>query len=82
MTDRQYFSAAKGVAYVILFVAAVITLLRIVIGPLWGSASDLGMIAAVLAGAGGVIALAWLARVMMRDVAKGLGPDKGENQPS
>lgn len=79
MTDRQYFSAAKAVAYIILFVAAVITLLRIVIGPLWGSASDLGMIAAVLAGAGGVLALAWLARVMMRDVAKGLGPDKGEN---
>ena len=79
MTDRQYFSAAKAVAYIILFVAAVITLLRIVIGPLWGSASDLGMFAAVLAGAGGVLALAWLARVMMRDVAKGLGPDKGEN---
>lgn len=82
MTDRQYFSAAKAVAYVILFVAAVITLLRIVIGPLWGSASDLGMIAAVLAGAGGVLALAWLARVMMRDVTKGLGPDNGENQTS
>jgi hypothetical protein len=82
MTDSQYFSAAKAVAYIILFVAAVITLLRVVIGPLWGSASDLGMIAAVLAGAGGVIALAWLARVMMRDVAKGLGPDNGENQPS
>lgn len=79
MTDRQYFSAAKAVAYVILFVSAVITLLRIVIGPLWGSASDLGMIAAVLAGAGGVLALAWLARVMMRDVTKGLDPDKGEN---
>jgi len=78
MTDRQYFSAAKAVAYIILFVAAVITLLRIVIGPLWGSASDLGMIAAVLAGAGGVLVLAWLARLMFRDVAKGLTPDNRE----
>lgn len=82
MTDRQYFSAAKAVAYVILFIAGVITLLRVVIGPLWGSASDLGMIAAVLVGAGGVLALAWLARVMMRDVARGLAPDNGENQTS
>lgn len=82
MTDRQYFSAAKAVAYLILFVAAVVVLLRLVVGPLWGSASDLGMIAAVLAAAGGVLGLAWLARLMVRDVAKGLAPKTGEKAPS
>jgi len=78
MSDKQYFSAAKAVAYIILLFAAVVALLRVVIGPLWGSASDLGMIAAVLAAAGGFLGLAWLARLMFRDVAKGLGSDNRE----
>jgi hypothetical protein len=78
MTDKQYFSVAKAIAYVILFFAAVVALLRIVIGPLWGSASDLGMIGAVLAAAAGVLGLAWLARLMFRDVAKGLAPNNRE----
>ena len=78
MSDRQYFSVAKAIAYLILFAAAGVVLLRIVIGPLWGSASDLGMIGAVLAAAAGVLGLAWLGRLMVRDVAKGLAPDNNE----
>lgn len=75
MTDRQYFSIAKAVAYLILFAAAGVVLLRVVIGPLWGSASDLGMIGSVLAAAAGVLGMAWLGRLMFRDVARGLSPD-------
>lgn len=80
MTDKQYFSLAKAVVYVILFLAVLIAWLRLVVGPLWGSASDLGLIGAVLAGAGGVLGLAWLARLMVRDVARGLSPVNRETQ--
>ncbi|WP_419254062.1 hypothetical protein ACN2C6_01265 [Caulobacter sp. ErkDOM-YI] len=78
MTDRQYFSVAKAVAYLILFIAAGVVLLRVVIGPLWGSASDLGMIGAVLTAAAGVLGMAWLGRLMVRDVARGLSPDTSQ----
>lgn len=61
---------AKGLAYAIVWIAAAATLLRGVVGPLWGSASDYGLAGAVLALAGGILALAWLAAAMLADLSR------------
>lgn len=66
--ERQFIGAAKLAAYVVIFAAALVTLLRGVVGPLWGSASDYGLFGAVASLAVGIIALAYLALAMFRDV--------------
>lgn len=75
MSDRTFMGGAKAVAYSILFVAACVTLVRGVVGPLWGAANDFGVFGAVAAGALGILGLAWLASVLVRDVAKHFQPD-------
>lgn len=65
---------AKGAAYVVLWLACAVTLVRGVVGPLWGSASDYGLAGAVLALVGGILGLAWLAGVMLADLNKGDAP--------
>ena len=61
---------AKATAYLIGWLALAIILLRVVVGPLWGSATNIGLIAAPIAFATGVLALGKLASLMLRDIAK------------
>jgi len=68
MTEREVTGTAKAVAYAILWLAALFILLRVIVGQLWGSATDFGLIAAVAALAGGIAGLMWLAFFLWRDV--------------
>lgn len=68
--ERQFIGVAKGIAYAIVWLAALVVLIRGVVGPLWGSASDLGLVGAVLAGVGGVFVLVIIAPRLIKDVAK------------
>ena len=61
---------AKATAYLVAWVSLAIVLLRVVVGPLWGSATDIGLIAAPIAFAAGVVALGKLASIMIRDINK------------
>lgn len=51
---------AKAIAFLIFWITAAAVLVRGVVGPLWGSGSDFGLLGAVAAGALGIIGLAWL----------------------
>jgi thiosulfate reductase cytochrome b subunit len=68
MSEREVMGTAKACAYTIVWLAALIVLLRLIVGALWGSATDIGLIAAVAALAAGVVGLAWLAFFFWRDV--------------
>jgi len=61
---------AKATAYLIAWVSLAIVLLRVVVGPLWGSATDIGLIAAPIAFAVGVVGLGKLASIMLKDIDK------------
>jgi hypothetical protein len=61
---------AKTTAYLVVWVSLAIVLLRVVVGPLWGSATDFGLIAAPIAFALGVLALGKLASVMLKNIAQ------------
>ena len=61
---------AKATAYLVAWISLAIVLLRVVVGPLWGSATDAGLIAAPIAFAVGVVALGKLASIMIRDINK------------
>ena len=61
---------AKAAAYLIAWTSLAIILLRVVVGPLWGSATDIGLIAAPIAFALGVVGLGKLASIMLRDINK------------
>ena len=61
---------AKATAYLVAWISLAIVLLRVVVGPLWGSATDAGLIAAPFAFAVGVVALGKLASIMIRDINK------------
>lgn len=61
---------AKAAAYLVGWTFLAIVLMRVVVGPLWGSGTDLGLIAAPAAFAVGVLALGWLARLLLRDLSK------------
>lgn len=69
MTDRLLIGIAKVVAYGILWIAAAVTLFRGVVGPLWGSQSDYGLVGAVVTGALGLILLAWFAGVLIKNAS-------------
>lgn len=59
---------AKATAYLVAWVSLAIVLLRVIVGPLWGSATDIGLIAAPVAFALGVVGLGKLASIMIRDI--------------
>jgi hypothetical protein len=61
---------AKAAAYLVAWVSLAIVLLRVVVGPLWGSATDIGLIAAPIAFALGVFGLGKLASIMLKDINK------------
>ena len=61
---------AKATAYLVAWVSLAIVLLRVVVGPLWGSATDIGLIVAPIAFALGVVGLGKLASIMIRDINK------------
>ena len=61
---------AKATAYLAAWISLAIVLLRVIVGPLWGSATDIGLIAAPIAFALGVVALGKLASIMIRDIDK------------
>ena len=61
---------AKATAYLAAWISLAIVLLRVVVGPLWGSATDIGLIAAPVAFVAGVVALGKLASIMIRDINK------------
>jgi len=66
---------AKATAYLVGWVFLAIVLMRVVVGPLWGSGTDIGLVAAPAAFAVGVLGLAWLARLLLRDLSKTLPKD-------
>ena len=61
---------ARAAAYLVAWVSLVIVLIRVVVGPLWGSATDIGLVAAPIAFAAGIVGLGWLASIMFKDIAK------------
>lgn len=61
---------AKGVAYLVAWVALVVILMRVIVGPLWGSATDVGLVAAPCAFAAGVAGLIWLGTLLLKDLKK------------
>lgn len=69
---------AKAAAYLVGWVALVVVLIRVVVGPLWGSATDIGLIAAPIAFAVGVIGLGKLASIMLKDLRKTREPTNGD----
>jgi hypothetical protein len=69
---------AKATAYLVGWVALAIVLIRVVVGPLWGSATDVGLIAAPIAFAAGVIGLGKLASIMLKDLRKTREPTNGD----
>lgn len=80
MTEREVIGGAKAAAYLILWIAAVVILLRIIVGQLWGSGSDLGMVAAVAALAVGIVGLAWLGILFYRDASRHFRATKGDGE--
>ena len=66
---------AKATAYLVGWLFLAVVLMRVVVGPLWGSGTDIGLVAAPAAFAVGVLALAWLARLLLRDLSKTLPKD-------
>lgn len=75
--ERLFMAIAKAAAYGIGLVVAVILLVRFGVLPLWGSGSTLGVIAAPLLAAIGVLAITYLAIRAVRDVFD--GPQNKEN---
>jgi len=63
---------AKATAYLAGWVFLAVVLLRVIVGPLWGSGTDIGLIAAPAAFAVGVLALGKLAAILLRDLSKTL----------
>lgn len=61
---------AKAAAYLVGWVFLAVVLMRVVVGPLWGSGTDIGLIAAPAAFAVGVLVLAKLAQILLRDLSK------------
>ena len=60
---------AKATAFLVVWVSLAVVLVRVVVGPLWGSATDIGLVAAPIAFALGVVALGKLASIMLKTIA-------------
>lgn len=71
---------AKATAYLVGWVFLAVVLLRVVVGPLWGSGTDIGLIAAPAAFAVGVVVLAKLAQILLRDLSKTLKTEAGDSE--
>ncbi|KRA65021.1 hypothetical protein ASD79_18990 [Caulobacter sp. Root655] len=69
---------AKATAYLVGWLSLVVVLLRVVVGPLWGSATDIGLIAAPIAFALGIVGLGKLASVLLKDIAKTQKSNNGD----
>lgn len=69
---------AKATAYLVAWVSLAIVLIRVIVGPLWGSATDIGLIAAPIAFALGVVGLGLLASIMLKDINKTRQSTKGD----
>lgn len=76
MKDAHVMGGVKAIGYGIIWLALFVTLVRGVVGPLWGSASDYGLVGALLCGVGGLLALARLALAMKNDVLKSFEKEK------
>jgi hypothetical protein len=61
---------AKATAYLVVWMSLAVVLVRVVVGPLWGSATDIGLVAAPIAFALGVVALGKLASIMLKNIAQ------------
>ena len=61
---------ARAAAYLVGWVSLAVILIRVIVGPLWGSATDIGLIAAPIAFALGIVGLGKLASIMLKDIAK------------
>jgi hypothetical protein len=72
--ERNILAVARTVAYAIVWVAVAVAAFRLGVAGLWGSGSDLGLVAAVALAAVAVIGLGWLAVLMLRDLAKRFQP--------
>lgn len=68
--ERNILAVARALAYAIVWVAVAVATFRIGVAGLWGSGSDLGLVAAVALAAVAVIGLGWLAVFMLRDLQK------------
>ena len=68
--ERNILAVARAIAYAIVWVAVAVAIFRIGVAGLWGSGSDVGLIAAVVLAAAAVMGLAWLAVLMLRDLSK------------
>ena len=68
--ERNILAVARAIAYAIVWVAVAVAIFRIGVAGLWGSGSDLGLVAAVALCAAAVIGLAWLAVLMLRDLSR------------
>ena len=69
---------AKATVYLVAWVSLAIVLIRVVVGPLWGSATDIGLVAAPIAFAVGVVGLGKLASILIRDIAKSQNSNNGD----
>jgi hypothetical protein len=69
---------AKATAYLVAWVSLAIVLIRVIVGPLWGSATDIGLIAAPIAFALGVVGLGLLASIMLKDINKNRQSTNGD----
>jgi hypothetical protein len=67
--ERNILAAARAIAYAIVWVAIAVAVFRLGVARLWGSGSDIGLVAAVALCAAAVLGLGWLAVFMLRDLA-------------
>ena len=68
--ERNILGVARAIAYAVVWVAVAVAIFRLGVAQLWGSGSDLGLVAAVVLCAAAVLGLAWLAVFMLRDLAR------------
>ena len=68
--ERQILAIAWALAYAIVWTAAAIVLFRLGVAGLWGSGTNVGLVAAVALAAVGVLGLGYLAVAMIRDWRK------------
>ncbi len=68
--ERNILAVARGIAYAIVWVAVAVAIFRLGVARLWGSGSDLGLVAAVALCTAAVPGLAWLAVFMLRALAR------------
>lgn len=70
--ERTILGLARAIAYAIVWIAAAVGVFRLGVAQLWGSGSDLGLIAAVVLAAAAVMALAYVGVLMLRDLRRRL----------